>query len=178
MELYEVVLPQDVAEAVGRLAFLINRDYKGKCPVVVGVLKGCFIFISDLVRLIEVPLEVDFIRARSYGQCTSSSGEVCITHDMEIDVKGRDVIVVDDIVDTGLTLKAITLHIEAKGPASVKVCALLNKPSRRVVECRLDYTGIEVKDAFLVGYGLDLAEKYRNLGGIYEIRQPSALETS
>lgn len=171
VELYEVVRPQEVAEAVGRLAGLINRDFKGRNPVVVGVLKGCFIFISDLLRRIEVPVEVDFIRARSYLQGRASSGEVCITHDIEIDVKGRDVIVVEDIVDTGLTIEHIIGHIERLGPASVKVCALLDKPSGRKTQYRPDYAGIVVKDAFFVGYGLDLAEKYRNLGGIYELKE-------
>jgi hypoxanthine phosphoribosyltransferase len=170
MELYEIVKPQEVAEAVSRLAKSINIDYKGKNPVVVGVLKGCFMFISDLVRQVEVPVEVDFIRARSYGGRKVSSGEVSIIHDIEIDVSGRNVIIVEDIVDTGLTLKAIIAHIEKKGPVSVKVCTLLDKPSGRKALPRLDYVGIKVSEAFLVGYGLDLAEKHRNLGGIYEIR--------
>jgi hypoxanthine phosphoribosyltransferase len=170
MELCEVVNSKEVAEAVGRLARAINRDFRGRNPVVVGVLKGCFMFISDLVRQLDTQVEVDFIRASSYGGSKTSSGLVTITHDIETDVRGRDVIVVEDIVDTGLTLKHIIGHIKGKGAASVRVCTLLDKPSGRKVACRLDYVGIEVKDAFLVGYGLDLAGKYRNLGGIYEIR--------
>jgi len=168
MELFEVIRPREINIAVRRLATEINRDYKGMEPVVVGVLKGSFIFLSDLVRHLKMPVEVDFIRAASYGSGMKSSEEVVITRDMELGVAGRDVIVIEDIVDTGHTLRAILRCIDDKKPRSVRVCTLLDKPSRRVAECSLDYVGIEVEDRFLVGYGLDCAEKYRNLKGIYE----------
>jgi len=171
MKLKEIAGPERIAEVVGRLASEIDRDYEGRTPVLVGVLKSSFIFLSDLVRKMQTPVEIDFIRAGSYGTGCESSGEVCIKTDLEIDVQGRDVIVVEDIVDTGFTLMAVLGHIEKKCPASLKSCALLDKPSRRKVGCAADYVGMEVPDRFVVGYGLDCAERYRGLEGLYEIRE-------
>lgn len=170
MELHEVIGPDEIRDTVKRLASEIARDHMGKNPVLVGVMKGSFIFLADLARELSMPVELDFIRAKSYGPGTESSGSVRILHDIEADIRGRDVIVVEDIVDTALTLGSVVRHLREKGPARISICALLDKPSRRRVDCRLDYVGMEVKDAFLVGYGLDLSEAHRNLPGIHELR--------
>jgi len=171
MELREVAKPSEINAAVRRLALRINRDYKKKNPVVVGVLKGSFIFMSDLVRRLNMPVHIDFIRAESYGSGCVSKGVVNIKMDIEADIGGRDVIIVDDILDTGLTLKAIIKHINTKKPATVSVCVLLDKPSRRETEVDVDYIGMVVEDKFLVGYGLDYSERYRNLKGLHELKQ-------
>lgn len=171
MELCEIVKPEEIEAAVGRLASSINRDYRDLEPVMVGILKGSFIFMADLVRQLEIPVEIEFIRASSYGSGKESTGEVAILKDLEMSVKGRDVILVEDIIDTGRTLAAILRHVSEKMPRSVKVCTLLSKPARRVMECPVDYVGLEIEDRFLVGYGLDCAEKYRNLKGLYELRE-------
>ena len=163
--------PEEIATAVERLAGQINRDYAGLEPLVVGVLNGSYIFMADLTRRLEVPIALDFIRASSYGSGTASCGEVTITKDLEQDALGRDVIIVEDIVDTGLTLSCILQHIQDMGPASLRVCALLDKPARRVAPCRPDYVGMEVGDLFLVGYGLDLAGRHRNLAGLYTLAE-------
>ena len=161
--------PEEIAAAVKRLAGEINRDYAGLEPLFVGVLNGSYIFIADLTRRLEMPIALDFMRASSYGEGRDSCGQVTITRDLEQDVSGRDVIVVEDIVDTGLTLSCILQHIGERKPASLRVCALLDKPGRRAVDCRPDYVGMEVEDLFLVGYGLDLAGRYRNLAGLYTL---------
>ncbi len=171
MELKLVAGPEKIRETVGRLAAEISRDYAGKKPVLVAVLKGSFMFAADLARLIDVPLQVDFISAGSYGAGTCSSGKVGIKNDLRSDVSGRDVIIVEDILDSGLTLSAVREHIKEKRPASMKVCVLLDKPSGRVTHCPADYIGMEVPDAFLVGYGLDFAEDYRCLPAIYELAE-------
>ncbi len=159
--------PIAIAAAVERLAEEINRAYAGRDLMVVGVLNGSYIFMADLTRRLEIPISVDFMRASSYGDGTTSCGEVTITRDLELDATRRDVLVVEDIVDTGLTLSCILQHISKKGPASLRVCTLLDKPARRVSDCCPDYVGMEVEDLFLVGYGLDLAGRYRNLAGLY-----------
>lgn len=152
---------------VKRLANEIRRDYAGKTPLVIGVLKGSFIFLADLIRMLEMPLEIDFIRAASYGAIDVSSGVVRITKDTDADIANRDIIVVEDIVDTGLTLDVILKHLKAKKPASLKTCALIDKPNRRQISIKIDYHGFHAKDVFLVGYGLDYNEKYRYLQDIY-----------
>ena len=176
MELKLVAGPEKIQESVKRLAAEISRDYAGKKPVLVAVLKGSFMFIADLARLIEVPLQLGFISAESYGQGTCSSGKVRIKNDLRMDVSGRDVLIVDDILDSGLTLSFIREHILARGPASVKVCVLLDKPARRIVHCQADYTGMGMPDTFLVGYGLDYAEDYRGLPAIYELSEKKVKE--
>ncbi|MBI5189534.1 MAG: hypoxanthine phosphoribosyltransferase [Nitrospirae bacterium] len=171
-DIRQVITPAEITAIVSRLAANINRDYKGKRPIMVGVLKGSFVFMADLMRKIKPPVEVDFVRAASYGCGTESSGTVRITSDIEHQVFGRDVIIVEDIIDTGLTVQYIAGHLLAKGPASLRVCTLLDKPSRRMVDCHVDYVGVTVEDRFLVGYGLDCAERYRNLKGLYELVKP------
>lgn len=173
MELRLVAGPEKVQEAVSRLAAEINRDYKGRRPVLIGVLKGSFMFIADLARLLEVPVQIDFITAGSYGSGTCTSGSVRIKNDINTDISGRDVIIIDDILDSGITLTCIREHIAAKGPSSLKICVLLDKPSRRVVDCPAEYIGMKVPNVFLVGYGLDYSEDYRNLDGLFELVQNS-----
>jgi len=169
LRLVELVGPQELAAVVDRLASRIGEDYKDKNPVFIGVLKGAFMFTADLVRRLDIPLQVDFVRASSYGSGKVSKGAVSITKRPEIELSGRDVIIVEDIVDTGRTLDAIVNHIKALDPASLSVCTLLDKPSRREVGCTMGYVGMEIEDAFVVGYGLDCAERYRNLCGLYVI---------
>jgi hypoxanthine phosphoribosyltransferase len=160
-----------IRETVRRIAREISDAYRDTCPVLVGVLKGSFVFMADLIRELTIQFEVDFIRARSYGAGTSSSGTVRITKDVEADVRGRDVIVVEDIADTGLTLDAVAAHIRARGAASVKRCALL---MRR--ECPPpEFVGFSIGPGFMVGYGLDHDEQYR---GLRDIRALSDKGTS
>lgn len=148
---------------VGELAQQINRDLAGKEPVLISVLRGSFIFMADLVRAIELPCRVDFMAVSSYGSGTTSSGQVKITKDLSESIEGRDIIVVEDILDSGNTLSYLFQLLQARHPASVRLCTLLDKPSRRTKEVELHYSGFTIPDYFVVGYGLDYAEKYRNL---------------
>ncbi len=163
--------PAEIQSAVNKLASEIRRDYEGKSPLVVGVLKGSFIFLSDLVRALNIPLEIDFIRAASYGNSDVSSGNVRITKDIDASVENRDVIVVEDIVDTGLTLNVILKHLKGENPASLKLCALVDKLARRELPIKIDYLGFSIEDGFLVGYGLDYKENYRYLPGVYVMKE-------
>ena len=147
-------------KAMGRI---ISRDYEGKDLVVVGILKGAAMFTMDLVREITCPARLDFMSLSSYGSGTTSSGVVKIRKDLEADIKGKDVLICEDIIDSGLTMKNLFPMLMKREPASLRLSALLSKPSRREVDVNIDYLGWEVPDAFLVGYGLDYAEKYRNL---------------
>lgn len=144
----------------------IARDYAGKQPHLVGVLKGACTFMTDLIRTIDLPLSLDYIAVSSYGAATKSSGEVKLVKDLDQGLEGRDLLVVEDIVDTGLTLNYLVNVLRARGPKSVKVAALLSKPSRRLVQIPVDYVGFSIDDHFVVGYGLDYNEKYRNLPDI------------
>jgi len=154
---------EEIARKVAVLAARIRADYEGKNPVLIGALKGSFVFMSDLVRALDMPLAVDFISVSSYGNGRESCGEVQLIQDLKGPVQGRDVLVVEDIIDTGLTLACILENLKKKGAASVKVCALLDKPSRRRVPVHIDYIGFTVPDRFIVGYGLDFNEGYRYL---------------
>jgi len=165
-ELKVLVNRQEIESTVKRLAGEINRDYKGKPVLLVGVLKGAFIFLADLVRQLDIPIEVDFIGVSSYGTAQESSGEVKITKCLSVDVKSKDVMVIEDIIDTGLTTSFIIDYLNKQKPASLKVCTLADKPSRRKKEVEIDYLGFEVPDRFVVGYGLDFDEKYRQLPDI------------
>lgn len=155
-----------IRKRVLELGRQIAEDYGEKKPILVGALKGAVIFHADLVRAMPLELSCDFIRASSYGASTSSSGQVRILRDLDQDPEGRDVLLVEDIVDTGWTLQHLMQTVSARNPASLKVVTLLNKPSRRRVDVPLDYVGFEVPNQFLVGYGLDYAERYRNLPDI------------
>jgi hypoxanthine phosphoribosyltransferase len=152
-----------IAERVRALGQAISRDYAGQDLVVVSVLKGSFVFSADLVRAIDVPMRIEFFGVRSYGAATVSSGEVQITLDLAHPITGSDVLVIEDIVDTGLTLTYLLEQLRARGPRSVRVCALLHKPSRSVRPVDIDYLGFTIEDVFVVGYGLDRAEQFRNL---------------
>jgi hypoxanthine phosphoribosyltransferase len=154
---------KEIKERVSALAEEIARDYRGKNPVLVGVLNGAFVFLADLARRLDIPCTVDFVSWSSYGKDTSSSGVFRIMKDLETNVESKHVLIVEDIIDTGLTLHYLLDNIRARKPASVKVVALLDKPSRRRIEAKADYLGFQIPDAFVVGYGLDFGQRYRNL---------------
>jgi hypoxanthine phosphoribosyltransferase len=160
---------EEIASVVDRLAAEIARDYRDRDPLFIGILKGSFVFLADLVRRLDFPLELDFIRLSSYGSGRESSGTVRVVQGLRTGVRGRHLLVVEDIVDTGITVAFLLDYLKKKNPASVRLCALLDKPSRRRVPVTIDYTGITVPDKFLVGYGLDFDEKYRNLPDIYAL---------
>jgi hypoxanthine phosphoribosyltransferase len=162
-ELDVLFTPEQIAARVRQLGLQIERDYEGKELVLLGVLKGSFLFISDLARSIDLPLSVDFIGLSSYGEATESSGVVKITSDLSRPIEGKHVLVIEDIVDTGLTMRYLLDNLATRHPASVKLCALLNKPSRMRAKIPIEYLGFQIEDRFVVGYGLDAAEKYRNV---------------
>ncbi len=165
-----IIEEKDIKQKVKEIAQRISDDYKNsENLVLVGVLKGAFIFLADLVRELKVPCEIDFIKVSSYGQTTESSGIVRIELDIKIDISGKDVIIVEDILDTGLTLKYIKELFLSRNPKSLKIAVLLDKYERRKVDIEVDYLGFKVPDKFLVGYGLDFAEKYRYLPYVMEL---------
>ena len=153
----------DLQRRVDELGAEISRDYEGREPLLIGVLKGAIFFISDLMRRIEVPCQVDFMAVASYGSSTDSSGVVRILKDLDAPIEGRDVLIVEDIVDSGLTLSYLLRTLKAREPASLEVCALLTKPERRKVELPIRYVGFEIPNRFAIGYGLDHGERFRNL---------------
>jgi hypoxanthine phosphoribosyltransferase len=157
------VKPEELQNRVRELAAEISRDYAGRDLVLIGVLKGAVFFLSDLMRQIEVPCEVDFMAVASYGSATRSSGVVRILKDLDAVIEGRDVLIVEDIVDSGLTLQYLLRNLGARNPRSLEVCALLTKPERRKVQLPTRYVGFEIPDRFVIGYGLDHGERYRNL---------------
>jgi hypoxanthine phosphoribosyltransferase len=158
-----LVSEQDLQRRVRELGQAISRDYEGRRLLLVGVLKGAVFFLSDLMRYIDIPVEVDFMAVASYGSATDSSGVVRILKDLDIAIEGRDVLIVEDIVDSGLTLQYLLRNLGSRNPASLEVCALLTKPERRKVELPTRYIGFEVPNQFVIGYGLDHGERYRNL---------------
>ena len=157
----------EIQTRVQELGKEISECYKGKNLVVISLLRGSFIFAADLVREISIPVEVDFMTTSSYGHDEISSGIVDIVHDIRSDIKGKDVLIVDDIMDSGHTLKKVIPHIKEKGPNSVQVCVMLDKPSRRKVELIPDFTGFSIPDVFIVGYGLNFGDYYRNVPHIF-----------
>ncbi|OMF25282.1 hypoxanthine phosphoribosyltransferase [Paenibacillus sp. FSL H8-0548] len=154
---------QQISEKVKELGAKLSVDFSGRNPLVICVLKGAFIFMADLVKEITVPLELDFMAVSSYGQSTKSSGVVKIIKDLDVSVEGREVLIVEDIIDSGLTLSYLIDVLERRNSKSVTVVTLFDKPARRTVELEADYKGFTLPDEFIVGYGLDFAEKYRNL---------------
>jgi len=158
-----LVQPDELAHRVRELGAELSRDYAGRDLLLIGVLKGAVFFLADLMRHIEVPCEVDFMAVSSYGSSTDTSGVVRILKDLDEPLEGRHVLIVEDIVDSGLTLQYLMRTLETRGPASLEVCALLTKPERRLVETPARYVGFEIPDKFAIGYGLDYAERYRNL---------------
>ena len=160
----EVLIEEDALQArIRELGREISADYAGRELLLVGVLKGAVFFMADLMRSLTVPCEIDFMAISSYGAATDSSGVVRILKDLDINIDGRDVLVVEDIIDSGLTLSYLVRNLEAREPASLEVCALLTKPERREVEVPVRYIGFEIPNRFVIGYGLDFAERYRNL---------------
>ncbi|HIJ67922.1 MAG TPA: hypoxanthine phosphoribosyltransferase [Deltaproteobacteria bacterium] len=168
-QLSEIISPDQLSRCVDHLAKRINLDYKGKNLVLIGILKGAFIFMADLARRLDLPVKLDFVRLASYGDKSQTCGNVRITKDVELPLQGSHVLVVEDIVDSGVTLKWFLDYVSNLGPESVKVCALLDKLERREVEVPIDYIGMTVAKGFLVGYGLDFSENHRNLPAIYEV---------
>lgn len=154
---------EEIQRKVKELAEIVSREYEGRNPLVICVLKGAFIFMADLTKNITIPMELDFMAVSSYGKATRSSGEVRIVKDLDQSVEGRDILIVEDIIDSGLTLSYLIDVLERRNALSVRVVALFDKPGRRTTEINADYTGFVIPDAFVVGYGLDYAEKYRNL---------------
>lgn len=163
-DLKEILYTEEqIARRVAELGAEISRDYEGKSIVLVGVLNGAVVFLSDLMRHIAVPVSMDLVAISSYGSSTSTSGVVRIMKDLDSSVESQHVLVVEDIVDTGLTLNYLIDYMRSRNPASVKVVAMFSKPSRHKVKVQIDYLGFEVPDEFVVGYGLDYAQRYRNL---------------
>jgi hypoxanthine phosphoribosyltransferase len=158
-----LVQPDELARRVRELGEQISEDYAGRDLLLICVLKGAMFFVSDLMRRLDVPCEVDFMAVASYGSATDSSGVVRILKDLDAVIEGRDVLIVEDIVDSGLTLHYLLRNLGARNPASMEVCALLTKPERRKVELEPRYVGFEIPNRFVIGYGLDHAERYRNL---------------
>ncbi len=160
-----------IAARVRELAAQISRDYAGRGLVLVGVLKGAFVFLADLMRQLQVPVEVEFVRLASYGKGTTSTGHVRLIQDLEHDIAGRDVLIVEDMLDTGLTLHSLVQQLRARQPASLKVCVFLHKETRTLHPLSPDYVGFTGVEGFVVGYGIDYAEQYRHLPDIYRITQ-------
>ena len=171
--LEQLITRDQIQQRISELGAEISRDYAGRNPLLIGVLKGACLFLSDLMRAIEVPLAVEFIAISSYGSATRTSGEVRILKDLDVPIEGRHILVVEDIVDTGLTLSYLLANLKSRGAASVKLAALLDKHQRREREVPIDYLGFKIPDEFVVGYGLDFAERYRNLPFIAVLKDPA-----
>ena len=154
---------QQIADRVAELGAQLATDYAGRDPVLVSVLKGSIIFLADLIRSMEMPVSLDLMEVSSYGASTATSGQVRILKDLSKPIEGRDVIVVEDIIDTGLTLNYLLKYLHDRNPASIRICCLLDKPARRLAEIDIDYIGFTIPDRFVIGYGLDYDERYRNL---------------
>jgi hypoxanthine phosphoribosyltransferase len=160
----EILIEEDaLRRRVAELGEEISADYEGRDLLLIGVLKGAVFFMADLMRHLSVPCEVDFMAISSYGAATDSSGVVRILKDLDINIDGRDVLVVEDIIDSGLTLSYLMRNLEAREPASLEICALMTKPERREIDVPVRYVGFEIPNRFVIGYGLDFAERYRNL---------------
>ena len=160
-----------IDETVARLADRITDDYRGRSLVAVGILKGAFIFMADLVRQIDIPLEIDFVMVSSYGNRTESSRCITLVNDLTIDVGGKDVLLIEDIVDSGHTVSYVVDHLRSRGARTVRLCALADKPSRRETSVAIDYVGFTVPDKFVVGYGLDFDGRFRYLPDIYCVEE-------
>lgn len=158
-----IISEEDIKVKIKELGEKIATDFAGKCPIIIGILKGGIIFMADLVRAVNIPLEIEFLSVSSYGASTQSSGVVKIRKDIDADIQDRHVIIVEDIVDTGLTLQYIYDYLYKHKPKSLHICSLLDKPEAHKTDLKIDYVGFEVGNEFVVGYGLDYAEKYRNL---------------
>ena len=167
-----LITAEAIQKRIRELGADIARDYAGRNPLLIGVLKGACTFLSDLMRAIDMPVAIEFIAISSYGSAMRTSGEVRIVKDLDVPIEGRDILVVEDIVDTGLTLSYLMANLVSRGASSVKLAALLDKWERRERDVNIDYLGFKIPDAFVVGYGLDFAERYRNLPFIAVLKNP------
>lgn len=176
MKNLKIVLTEDqIQKRVKELGKTISEDYKGKCPVVICMLKGAIVFFSDVVRNLTIPLSMEFARLSSYKNGTVS-GEMEVVSDVTADISGKDILIIEDVVDSGKTLAYFIELLKKKNPASVKICAFLDKPERRCAEVKVDYVGFRIECGFVIGYGLDYAERYRELPYLAEINSPEDLE--
>jgi hypoxanthine phosphoribosyltransferase len=166
-----VLTEEAIAEKIKEMAAEISRDHVGVTPLMIGILKGGFIILADLIRAMEISVEIDFAQISSYGDETKSSGRIKVIKDITTPLAGRHVIVVEDIIDTGLTLKYYMAELAQRGPETLRLAALIDKPARQEYTPRVDYLGFTVPDGFLIGYGLDWAGKYRDLPGVYEVEE-------
>lgn len=163
-DILKVLISEEELEArVTELGRRITADYAGRSPIFIGILKGCFVFMADLMRHVDLYCDVDFMAVSSYGGGTKTTGAVKIIKDLSRDIEGRDVILVEDILDSGVTLSYLCSYLQRRSPASIRIVTLMDKPARRAADIRADYYGFNVPDEFVVGYGLDYAERYRNL---------------
>ncbi len=162
---------EEIEREVARLAGEISRDYRGKCPLLVGILKGSFVFMADLIRLLDIPVEVDFVILSSYGSGTESSGEVKVIHGLEQSIEGKDVLIVEDIIDSGITLSHFLDDLRRRDPASLRLCVLVDKRARREKDVPMDYIGVQVEDEFVVGYGIDCNEQFRYLPDLCHVKE-------
>jgi hypoxanthine phosphoribosyltransferase len=169
-ELIPVLNKNDIDKMVSRIARKISSDYQNQELILIGILNGAFVFLSDLVRHLTIPVKLDFIRVCSYGSSASSSGNIRLTKEIEIDINNKNVLIVEDIVDTGLTLSYLIDYLMTFNPKTVKICALINKHERRNANIKIHYACHDVTEGFLVGYGLDYNEDYRYLAGIYHLK--------
>jgi hypoxanthine phosphoribosyltransferase len=169
-EFIPVLTKEEIEAQVRRIAQVISADYKDRELILIGILKGAFIFLSDLIRQLSIPVKVDFMCASSYGDQTASSGRIKLSKDIEIEISNKDLLIVEDIVDTGLTLSYLVDYLKTSGAASVRICALIDKRERRETDVIVDYACHTVDKGFLVGYGLDYAEFYRNLPEVYHLK--------
>lgn len=160
----------DIQRRVKELGAQITRDYAGKSPLMIGILKGCFIFFADIARCIDLDCEIRFLSASSYGFSSVTSGKVKIEKDLDFEIKDRDVLIIEDILDSGVTLTTLRNFVAERDPASLKICALLDKPARRQIPINADYVGFVCPDEFVIGYGLDYAERYRNIPFIASLK--------
>jgi hypoxanthine phosphoribosyltransferase len=165
-----------LVERVGQLAEQISADYAGKVPLIVGVLKGAWVFMADLVRCLTIPVQCDFVMLASYGMATESTGQVALRLDLAETAENRDIVVVEDVVDTGDSLRWLMDHLAQKSPASLRLCALLDKPARRRSAVKIDYLGFTVPDRFVVGYGIDCRERYRELPYVGYVRTEDPMQ--
>ncbi len=172
MDKPEILINKEkIADCVGRLAEQIREDYRSKDFLMIGILKGSFVFMADLIRALQIPMELDFIRLSSYGSGKESSGKIELVQELRTQVEGRHIVVIEDIVDTGISLNFLLGYLAKQNPASVRLCALLDKPSRRKMPVSIDYLGFTVPDKFIVGYGLDCNEQFRFLSDICIINE-------
>ncbi|MCB2168862.1 MAG: hypoxanthine phosphoribosyltransferase [Deltaproteobacteria bacterium] len=169
-EFIPVLTKKEIDAQVSHIAQVISADYKDRELILIGILKGAFIFLSDLIRQLSIPVKVDFMCVSSYGDHTTSSGRIKLIKDVDIDINNKDVLIVEDIVDTGITLSYLVDHLHASGASSVRICTLIDKRERRETDVRVDYACHTVDKGFLVGYGLDYAEFYRNLPEVYHLK--------